>query len=203
MKEEIGDDFLYYKEFKKPRELWVLGSFINLLKANDEFGDIFYVEQEAPDFRVLKINSYKKEINIEVLEVLHPGRERSKENPNREHSIPFDNNFWIRNIEENTIDIWESFRTGLQNKLSKNYGDNAWLLIYHNIPKHHISNYGWWINSVCAKVEEWVENKLIDFSNIKLQRIFVVNCNADELMSIYPEFKVLYSEYEQYFRKIK
>lgn len=193
LSEKLGGEFLYSDKYKKDREWWVLGSFFNLLRASDEYCDILADEQESPDFK-LKYFTRENNYNIEVCEILHPGRKRGNEN-----EVPFDVDFYLKNVIENQLDIWETFKSTLQKKLIKDYGNNTWLLIYHNIPASHISEYGFWVNLVCANVEKWIEQDIINLKNANFQQIFVINSSVKEVISIHPEFKVIYSKYKPYF----
>ncbi len=193
LSEELGSEFLYSDKYKKDREWLVLGSLFNLLRASEEYCDIFADEQEVPDFK-LKYISSKNICNVEICEILHPGRRRGNE-----REISFDEAFYLKNVIDKKIDIWETFRTTLNKKLIKDYGNNSSLVIFHNIPVSHISKDGFWINLVCANVEEWIKHNIIDFHNSKFENIFVINASVNEVISIHPEFKVLYSKYKQYF----
>ena len=166
-----------------------MGSFYKLLLTNDEFISALVDEQESPDF-ILQIDSIENPFSIEVCEILHPNRERGNE-----AQQPLD----INKIIENKQDIWEQFKSTLQKKLTKNYGNNCALLIYHNIPASHISEYGYWINIVCANIKEWNKQQLIDLKNTTFQKIYIINSSVDEVISVYPEYKVYCSEYKQYF----
>jgi hypothetical protein len=193
LSEKLGGEFLYSDKYKKDREWWVLGSFFNLLRASDEYCDILADEQEAPDFK-LKYVSRGNNYNVEVCEILHPGRKRGDEK-----EIPFDEDLFLKNVIEKKIDIWETFKATLKKKLTKDYGNNSWLLIYHNIPVYHISQYGFWINLVCANVEVWIKQDIINIQKSKFEQIFVINSSVKEIISIHPKFKVLFSKYESYF----
>lgn len=193
LSEKLGGEFLYSDKYKKDREWWVLGSLFNLLRASDEYCDILADEQESPDFN-LKRSYREANFKIEVCEILHPGRRRGDE-----VETPFDVDLYLRNVIEEKLDIWDSFKSTLRKKLSNDYGDNCSLLIYHNIPASHISEYGFWINFVCANVEKWIEKNIVNLKKTKLQQVFVINSSVSEVISIHPEFKVFYSKYKQYF----
>lgn len=194
LSEKLGREFLYDEKYKKDREWWLLGSMFNLLRANDRYCDAFALDQENPDFKV-KIVSQEKDFNIEICEVLHPERRRGGEESN-----PFDEGFWLQNVIDREIDIWSTFKSNFQKKLLNDYGKNCSLLIYHNIPVSHISNYGFWANLVCANVQEWISQKLMDLQSSKFDEIFVINSSVNELITIHPVFSVVYSKYEQYFK---
>jgi len=191
--DKVGIEFLSGNKYKKDREWWLIGSMFKLLRANDKYCDAYALSQESPDFNI-KTVMQESEFNIEVCEVLHPGRKRGAEEKKE-----FDDGFWIKNVEDRKIDIWKTLKSGLQNKLRKDYGNNCWLLIYHNIPMRHISNMGFWANLVCANIKEWIADKSLDLQNCKFENIFIINSGADKLITIYPEFSIVYSEDEQYF----
>ncbi|MDR3626133.1 MAG: hypothetical protein P4L45_04840, partial [Ignavibacteriaceae bacterium] len=96
------------------------------------------------------------------------------------------------------IRVWYSFIKNLNEKFLKLYGDDTWLIIYHNISVFHISDNGFWINIIFNMKDEFEKRGLIDFSKSPYEKIFVLNSDLTEVVQIYPDDRVIFSEYAQY-----
>ncbi|MCZ7616564.1 MAG: hypothetical protein M5T52_24135 [Ignavibacteriaceae bacterium] len=90
-----------------------------------------------PDFYISKNGKtlFKK---IEITEVLKPGRKRSLEYKNKS-----------RDANE-VSNIWSSFHERLNEKFKRDFGDDCWLIIYHNIRYTDITSVGFWHNMMTS-----------------------------------------------------
>ena len=197
LSKEKGQTFLCARKYKDDREIYVLGAFSELLSKGSHISPEYFNKVNPPDPDFHTYDSDKKFLKqIEVVENMHWGRKRGNED-----RVPLDRNKYIGENNRCQIRVWYSFIKNINQKFTKHYGKNSWLVIYHNINVNHISNYGWWINIIVFMKDEFVKRGLIDFGNSPYERIFVLNSGLNELVMIYPEDKVIFSEDAQYFMK--
>ena len=186
------EDFLYSGKYKDDREFFILGAFCELLeKANCERPE-YFEKLVLPDFRTFKKDkSFFKQ--IEIVENLHWGRKRGDESEK-----PFDESIYLNNSGACKIKLWYSFIKNINNKFSKHYGNDCWLLIYHNIPVLHMSQLGSWTYLIFTFKNEFQKRGLLDFTKSTYEQIYVMSANCNELVSIYPEDKVICSKYTRF-----
>ncbi len=192
--EKNGEDFLTSHEYKDDREIFILCSFVELLKKGRAVFPEYFIKCNPPEPDFHTYTSDKKHYKqIEIVENLHWGRKRGNEN-----KVPFDRNKYLDASTRCQIRLWYSFIKNLNEKFLKFYGKDAWLVIYHNINVFHISDIGFWINIIFGMKEEIEKRGLVDFSKSTYERIFVLNSGFTELVQIYPDDKVIFSKYAQY-----
>lgn len=191
---KMKQGFLVSLKYKDDREIYILGAFTELLKKSRiRFPEYFKkLQPPEPDFHVFTDDRkfYKQ---IEIVENLHWGRKRGNED-----KVPFDKHKYLNDYNRCKIRVWYSFIRNINQKLTKHYGSNSWLLIYHNIEVSHISSNGFWINIIFNMKNEFAKRGLINFSNSTYEKIFVINSGFTELVTIYPKNKVIFSKYAQY-----
>ena len=194
LSEEIGKDYLISREYKDDREIYILGSFVELLKkGGTEFPEYFKkYNPPEPDFLIYTSDKkYYKQ--IEIVENMHWGRERGNED-----KAQFDSSRYLDVSNRCQIRVWYRFIKNLNKKFLKFYGKNSWLVIYHNISVFHISDTGFWINIIFGMKEEIEKRGLVDLSKSPYEKIFVLNSCFTELVQIFPGDKVIFSKYAQY-----
>ena len=189
-------EFLTRNEHKDDREIHILGAFTKLLELGGCPFPYYYKKEKPPepDFSTY-CSDGKNFKSIEIVENMHWGRKRGDE-----YKVPFDRNKYIDQVNKCKIRVWYSFIRNLNEKFLKFYGDDTWLLMYHNINVYHISNTGFWFNIIFGMKEEIEKRKLVDFSKSTYENIFVINSGFTELVQIYPENKIIFSEYSQFSR---
>ncbi|MFO7447300.1 MAG: hypothetical protein R6W90_13100 [Ignavibacteriaceae bacterium] len=189
-----GQTFLGSSTHKDDREIFILGAFSELLSQGKQIVPKYFekVKPPEPDFHIFTSdkNFYK---HIEIVENLHWGRKRGIE-----HRLPLDRNKYLDDSNRCNIRVWYNFIKNINQKFTKHYGKNSWLVIYHNINIYHISSVGFWINIIFNMKDEFVRRRLINFSNSTYEKIFVINAGLTELLTIYPEDKIIFSEYAKY-----
>jgi hypothetical protein len=197
LSKKLKHNFLKLGKYKDDREIHILGAFVELMElGNYEKPELFNkYNPPEPDFQTYYSDRgfYK---NIEIVENMHWSRRRGNEK-----NKPFDRNKYLDPKQRCKIRLWYSFIKNLNNKFSKQYGKNTWLLMYHNISTFHISDVGFWINIIVGMKNEIEKRGIVDFEKCTYEKIFVLKCDFTELVQIYPENKVIYSEYAQYFIK--
>ena len=160
---------------------------MNLLKKSKNIYPVYAIKTKPndPDFITYDIN--KNEFKpIEILEILTPNRERSKE---YKDSIKIVEPYLEKiKIIDNP---WSSFITNLHNKFLKFYQNNCWLLIYHDMHYVEITNIGFWHNTLLAEVEKWERSNTVDFKKCTYEKIFVIDATAKALVCIHPERSVI------------
>lgn len=197
LSEEKRQIFLGSGKYKDDREIYVLGAFSELLSKGNHISPEYFKKLNPPEPDFHTYDSDKKFYKqIEVVENMHWGRKRGNED-----KVPLDRNKYIDENNRCKIRVWYSFIKNINQKFTKHYGKNCWLVIYHNININHISNVGWWINIIVYMKDEFVKRGLINFSNSTYEKVFVINSGFSELVMIYPEDKVIFSEDAQYFMK--
>jgi len=193
---KIGKEFLSSNSFKYDREIYILGAFVELLKKGGYNSPEYFPKYKdlVPDFHTY--NSEKKfYTQIEIVENMHWGRKRGDE-----EKIPFDRSKYIDSSKKCQIRVWYSFIKNLNEKISKFYGNDSWLVMYHNISVFHISDVGFWPNIIFSMKDEIEKRGLVNFSKSTYEKIFVLNSGFKELVQIFPDNAVIFSsEYEQYF----
>lgn len=187
--QKFSKKFLCSRIYKDDREIFILGAFSELLeKANCDRPE-YFEKLEPPDFHTFeKDKSFFKQ--IEIVENLHWGRRRGDEKDK-----PFDESIYLTNSGACKINLWYSFIKNINNKFLKHYGKDCWLLIYHNIPVLHMSQLGSWTYLIFNFKEEFQKRGLLDFDNPPYEQIYVMSANCNELVSIFPEDKVICSKY--------
>lgn len=195
LSKNIGRDFLISQKYKDDREIHVLGAFSKLLEAGG-FETPKYFEKSnppEPDFLTYRSDNvfFKK---IEIVENLHWGRKRGNEK-----KVPLDRSKYIS--KKCQIRVWYNFIRNLNEKFLKFYGNDTWLVMYHNISVFHISDVGFWINIIFSMKDNIAERGLVNFSKSPYAGIFVMNSGFTELVQIDPIDKVIFSEYANYSMK--
>ena len=174
-----------------------MGAFSELLSKGNQIPPVYFkkVNPPEPDFHIYTADGkfYKQ---VEIVENMHWGRKRGNED-----IAPLDRNKYLDEYNRCQIRVWYTFIKNINRKFTKNYGGNCWLVIYHNISVNHISDVGFWINIIVHMKDEFVKRGLINFDKSTYEKIFVMNSGFTELVMIYPEDKVIFSEDAQYFIK--
>ena len=195
--EKKGQTCLSSRQHKDDREIYILGAFYELLFKGKQIAPEYFKKPKPPEPDFHTYDSDMKFFKqIEVVENMHWGRKRGNED-----KIPLDRKKYIVDDNRCQIRVWYSFIKNINQKFKKHYGKNSWLVIYHNINVNHISSVGWWINIIAFMKDEFVKRGLINFSNSTYEKIFVLNSGLNELVMIYPEDRVIFSEDAQYFMK--
>lgn len=195
LSERNNDDFLLLDKYKRKREIYILGSFKNLLeKGGVEFSNFAkYKNPPDPDFHIFKNKLFYKQ--IEIVENLHWSRKRGFEKIQ-----DFDESKYLDPTQRCKIRLWYSLIKNLRNKFNKHYGNNSWLVMYHNIPILHISDKGFWTDIYFSILDEIKRKNIIDFSKSPYEKIFVINASFKELILIYPDYKIVYSKHSSFSR---
>lgn len=194
LSEKFGKKFLRSRDYKDDREIYVLGAFVKLLKKRGNEYPHYFVKSEPPepDFHTftLKREIYKK---IEIVENMHWGRKRGNED-----KVPFDWNKYFEESNRCKIRLWYNFIKNLNDKFLKFYGNNTWLVMYHNINISEISDVDIWINTIFRMKDEIEKRGIVDFSRSTYDKVFVMNSGFTEVVQIYPISKVIFSKNAKY-----
>lgn len=169
------------RDYKKDLEWWVLLKLWHIFNLEKlpfpKFAKPFE-KTTFPDFALssdgINISNY-----IEVTEVLLPGRKRSDEYKNKKD---------FSNQTANEKEIWISFERILKKKLTRQFEINTWLLLYHNVRYTHISNYGYWHNSILGKFQEY------DFTKSRYEHILVIDASGQACVSLFPYLYIIRPE---------
>lgn len=179
-------------ESKYLREIYILGEFCRLLIKSRRKYPIYFKKTERPDFETYE-HGGQLFAPIEIVETMHKSRKRGLE-----HKEAFNFDPKLMKREKLSSEIWNPFRNNLINKISKNYGEKCWLIMYHNIPETHISDCGFWINMIPAQINILKDEGKFDNSLIQFERIFILNSSFREMMQIHPCNEVIYSKWWKY-----
>ncbi|MCK9211676.1 MAG: hypothetical protein M0P61_12635 [Ignavibacteriaceae bacterium] len=190
-------NFLISHGYKDDRDVYILGSFVELMKMGSQVFPEYFIKFKPPepDFHTY-VSDKKFYKQIEIVENMHWGRKRGKED-----EVSFDRSKYSEASKRCQIRIWYSFIKNLNDKFLKFYGKDSWLVIYHNINVFHISDIGFWINIIFGIKEEIEKRGLVDFSKSTYEKIFVLNSGFTELVQIFPDNRVIFSKYAQYLLK--
>lgn len=191
---KLGKKFLSSHDYKDDREIHILGAFVKLLILGGYTSPDYFQKYNPPEPDFQTYNSDKSFYkNIEIVENMHWGRKRGNEK-----KIPLDRNKYLDVTNRCQIRVWYSFIKNLNEKFLKFYGNNTWLVMYHNISVFHISDIGFWSNIIFGMKDEIEKRGLINFSKSTYEKIFVVDSGFKELVQIHPDDKVVFSEDAQY-----
>lgn len=174
------------REYKDDLEWWTLGKIVVLLENSDLTFPVFAEKRNPPDPDFITYASDHKFYKyVEVTEVLNPQRYRSHEYANKiERKVP----------NKPNIELIESLKTRIKQKLNMKYGADSWLFIYFNMTYSNLSLFGNWERLLLFHVTQWLQKKEIDFSNCSYERIFVTNSSGKALIQIYPNTTTIIPE---------
>ena len=182
---KIDGDIYQDRKYKVDLEWWALGNMTKILNKASLPYPSYAEKREPPDADFESCNQDKKFFKwIEITEVLEPERKRSKEykNGNRQmHDQP-------------NVELWQSLKQRIEDKLNKDYGVDCWLLIYFDIIYGHISHYGTWHSGLLNNVNSWIQSGELSFSDCQFEQILILNSSGKALVSIYPSMNVISAE---------
>ena len=182
---EIDGEIYQDQKYKVDLEWWALGNMTKILNNASLPYPSYAEKREPPDADFKACNQDKNFFKwIEITEVLEPGRKRSKEYKNGSREMS----------EQPNIELWQSLKQRIKDKLNKDYGVGCWLLIYFNIIYGHISQYGTWHSGLLNNVNSWIQSGDLSFSNCQFEQILILNSSGKALVSIYPKTEVISPE---------
>jgi hypothetical protein len=191
LQEEVGYDFITSQEYKEDREWHVLAHFAKLLEGNSNESPVYADKTNPPDPDFITFDRHKNEFkSIEIVEVLAPQRERTKEY--KESARLTEPRGKLVQLLEG--DAWSTFRSILRDKFLRFYGKNCWLVIYHDISYAQITMFGSWHNTLLANVKNWKNFKILDFDKCPYEKVFVTDASQQALVTIFPSLEVLVPE---------
>ncbi|MGH2568657.1 MAG: hypothetical protein ACRDGA_09975 [Bacteroidota bacterium] len=190
LQEQIGIEFITSQKYKDQREWYTLGHFANLLKKCKDDYPVYAIKTNPSDPDFITYAKHRNKFkSIEIVEILAPNRERTKEYI--ESAKLIEHQWKLIELLDNP---WSTFISTLNGKFLKLYGTNCWLVIYHDISYSQITLFGFWHNTLLANVKKWIESKKVDFDKCPYEKIFVIDANEKALVSIYPSLIVLVPE---------
>lgn len=176
---------------KRDREWWVLGHATDLLRRA---GHAYPTHAQTtippePDF-ITYLADGRAFKRIEIAEVLRHGRKRHDE-IKRAYSSDLTMPKTIHTVK----DPFQSFRKVLLSKFNKRYGSGCWLVLLHSMMIFEFPE-DWtrgWANLLREKTERWKrEGNALALARSPYEKIFVLNSSGNELVSIYPDWLVIY-----------
>ena len=182
---QINGEIYQNQKYKADLEWWVLGNMTKILNNASLPYPSYAEKREPPDADFESFNQNNKLFKwIEITEVLEPDRKRSKEYKNGSREMS----------EQPNIELWQSLKQRILDKLNKDYGVDCWLLIYFDIIYGHISHYGTWHSGLLNNVSSWIQSGELSFSDCQFEQILILNSSGKALVSIYPRMKVISAE---------
>jgi hypothetical protein len=187
LQEEVGYDFITSQKYNDQREWRTLGKFTKLLEQGSCEYPVYADKLNPPEPDFITYRSDRSEYkNVEVTEILEAGRKRTKEYLDAKESTDS-----TGKLVEKIDDPCSPFIKVLNDKFLKFYGDNCWLVIYHDISYAKITPFGFWHNTLVANVEKWRTSHLVDFSKCPHEAVFVINASQNALVKIFPSYEAI------------
>ena len=178
----VGSDFVTSRDYKNDREWWVLGHVITLLEKAGHAYPEYAIKTNPPEPDFVTYSDNKTVFRpMEIGEVLAPDRRRGDE-----YSTPC-SIMGVNQLDE----PWKSFILLLRNKFLRRYGNNCWLVVYHDILCYEISLYNPWHEVLLASAANWNTSSLIDLGNSPYEKILVLNSNGNALVEIFPSLSII------------
>lgn len=131
--ELLGRRELFKREHRDLLEWYVLGVVCDLLANNKRDHPVFAVKQEAPDFLTYKEDGKAEWAEIEITEVLRPGRQR-----NKEMLVETPSNY-LAPVAPPVEAPFDGLRESLKGKATKPYAARSILFVYFNVSDWDLS----------------------------------------------------------------